>query len=819
MLKPKAVYSFLLVFLFLNIYNLNAQEVLYTNHVGLFNKLSNAENMKKALEYYGFEVNISATSPYRVTVGSYDNRNQALKMEKRLSDLNFNSYIIEIWKEYIEVENTKKKDEDLNKVQDMKTLKEMKEKEEENNKNYSDEFTYIEVMENENVEIEATEVENAEIEENNKLVKENTIFPVENDSMLKGMFASQTLFFFFNKNWEAKSNNYLNLNFTYYQAELKEKSSLTVYLNEKPVHNFKLNEEEVDQESLKIELPKEMIVKGFNSIKILLTKINQKYIVDESDTTDLFIIKDTTAIRLNYIELKENLTISDYPYPFLNIGQKNPINSVFVIPERFTNYHLTSLAYLVAGIGKREPYEELNIKVITSNTLEDYKNHNLVFVGNDKDFKELAVFSETKNENNVIELLPSPWDKERTILWLRGQEEKIIDLVRILFSEQVVGQMKRTKQIINNFESQFNDNSLSDKNITFETLGYGNVNLSGRYPLKALYNYILPAGRKLTDKAFLNIKYRYSQTINFEESSIIIKVNDIPIASKKLSKEGANGDNIICEFPEDLLTKQSFNIEVQFHLGQQIGGENTWAVISNQSYLQMPHNQVKTPTLENYPYLFFKDGTLEDLIMVLSNQTDIYDINMMANIFAYIGRLANNIRDIHVIRAHSLTGEMKDKNIILLGSPADNPIIKQINDTLPISFNQDFTKLKSTNEYFFLEEVGEESGIVQIINSIWNPEKVIVVASAANKQSLRNTDLLLSSLNITPRLSGKATMMDNFGEIYSFASKDIGEESMVVDVKDRVLILVRDNRRSLIILGIMFALIVIISSIVFLVYK
>ncbi len=834
MIKYKFVYFSLLVFFLLSTCYLNAQEVFYTNHLGLFNILSNAKTIKNILEDHGFKVYISGKPPYRVTVGRYEDWSEALKIEKKLSNLNYDSYIIEIWQEYIKEEKEKKgeekegeekeekEEEGLPIVQAQKEIKE-------NNKNLRDVVTKNEVTKNEVTKNEVTKnvvtknvvipEENTGNMENNMLVKKNSIFLVENNSILKGMFGSQTLFFFFNRNWEAQNNNYLNLNFSYYQTRLNKNSSLTVYFNEKPIYNLQLSKQEVGQENVKIKIPKEMIVEGYNSIKILLDKIDPKSQTDDYNTANWFMIKDTTAICLNYIELKEDLKISDYPYPFLNIGQKNPVDSVFVIPQEYTNYHLTTLAYLVAGIGKREPYEDLNIKVITSNSLGDYKDQNLIFIGNDKDFKNFEGFPETSSKNNAIELLSSPWDKEKTILNLKGQEEKIIDLGRILFFDNIVGQMKRKKQIIDSFDSQFNDNIRIGSNVSFESLGYGNINLKGRYQLKSIYNYKMPAGWQLTEEASLNLKYRYSQAIDFEESLIVVKVNDIPIASKKLSKEGAAGDNLICKFPENLLTEQSFNIEVQFHLGQQIGGENNWAVISNQSYLQMPHEQVKTTSLENYPYLFFEDSTLQDLIVVLSNQADIYDINMMAKVFAYIGRLANNIRDIHVIRAHSLINEMKNKNILLLGRPGDNPIIKQINEYLPVSFNRDFTKLISTNEYFFLDEVGQEAGIVQIIDSIWNSEKVIVIASAANKLALRNTDLLLSSRNIAPRLSGEATMMDNFGEIYNFGNKNIEETTMVVDVKEKVLIFARDNRRSLIVLGIMISLIIIISVIVYIFYK
>lgn len=782
----------------------SGQEIVYTNHVGLYKNINNAKRTKTNLEQSGFEVYITDKSPYRVTVGRYDNWNEAIKDRKKLKELKYESYIIEIWKEYVEkvIDTSIKEDE----------KKVVAEKE-----SRVDKTDNMKMAEKKKPEGEDQIENNVVKDQNSTPVKDINIFPLGQDSILKGMFGSQTLFFFFNKNWEPESSSYLNLIFSYYQ-ETNKQSAVTVYFNENPIQSFKLTKQQINKETRKVDIPRGMIKKGYNSIKILVNKGYDQSANGYYNQAEWFVIKDTTAVHLNYKEGIENLKLSNYPYPFLKEGWFNPIDSVFVIPANYSSEHLSTIACLAAGFGKREPYKNLNLKVITSDQLDDYKEENLILIGNNKEFQVIKDISEKKEDKSVIELFTSPWNKDKKILYFAGPSDKYVELARMLFFDNIVSQMKRKRQVISNFDIKLSNDNFGEK-ITFKMLGYDTVNLNGLYQLKALYNYQLPAGWQLTEGASLNLKFRYSQAINFKDSSIFVKVNDIPIMSKNISSENANGDSLICKFPGELLDKQSFDIEVKFNLNQQESSKTKWAVVSNESYLHMPHERVEAVNLDKFPYLFFEDGCLKDLVVVLPNQPDIYIINVMTKIFAYMGRLANDIRDVYVIRAKDLMNDLKKKNMILLGTAKDNPIIKQVNRYLPVPFNQDYTNIISSDNFYFLEETGVESGIVEIIDSIWDSQKIILIASGVSNLSLRNTELLLTSIDITPEIAGQVSMMDDFGEMYVLSNTNTGEKSRSSDIKKKVITFIYQNTRIITVSFIMFCLIIIIILLVFMVNK
>ncbi len=721
-IAKNGIITIVLVFLLSITSNVYAIEV-YTNQVGKFNYYSNAIKLKRSLESKGFKVYMSEGPPYLVTVERSFTYSEALQIKERLNRLNINSFIIKI--------NGEKEKSTIAEKSDIKAI---------------------------------------------------NIFPLLEDSIFRGVHGSQTLFFYINENWEPDGSSYVDLHFSHSPVSTEHKSTLTVYVNDRPINSFELVNEKMMNRTVRVAIPKDVIAKGFNTLMVRLYKrISDRPCEDLYNPGNWFRLNKDTMIHIEYREMLDNTNLSDYPYPYFKIGRENPVDSIIVLPDNYSSRHLTAAAYLAAGFGKYEPYKNLQIKVETEQGIKKYLEHsNLIFIGNTEEFENIDSLPPIveEKEAGILEEFISPWNSSKKLLRIAGEGTSIKEAAKALFYSNLVNQMKRKRQVMRDIEGLFDEmNSLGDK-ITLADLGYNDIIVKGVYQQVASFRYSLPAGMKLKEGAGITLDLRYSQALDFIQSSVTVMVNDIPIGSKKLTPEGAEGERVSFKFTPELIEEEDFSIRVLFFLDlrnidcNQRYENQAWAVIGNSSFLYLPHEDGDRKTLKNYHSIFSNNGRLVDTVVVIPDNPRVEDIEMALNLFAYMGHYLKSLGDVELVKAEDFTVDRKNKNVILIGIPQDNSYIKSINQYLWVKFDESYTRLVPNENFPFLEELGRECGIVQLINSPWSQGKKVMVVTGVNYFSLKNAELMLTSINIAPTLSGTVSMMDNTGEVYNFESME-----------------------------------------------
>ncbi|NPV44461.1 MAG: hypothetical protein HPY70_10890 [Firmicutes bacterium] len=697
----------------------------YTNQVGRFNYYSNAVRLKEDLEGRGFKVYMSEGPPYVVTVGRNSTYSEALRVRERLKGLNIDCFIVKI-----------------------------------------DEEGKITIIEESDI-------------------KALNIFPLLNDSILQGVHGSQTLFFYVNENWEPEGSSYIDLYFSHSLVSTNHKSTLTVFINDRPVSTFELINEKAENRAVRVYVPKEVVEKGFNALTLRLYKrVSDDPCEDAYNPGNWFTLKKETMIHLEYREIMDRPILSNYPYPYFKIGREDPVDAIIVIPKNFNQRHLSAAAYLAAGFGKYEPYKNIRVKVVTEPEIKGYLNDsNLIFIGSDEEFDNIDGLPSTQEEEGagVLEEFISPWNPSKMVLRIAGKGEYIQEASKALFYPNVVNQMKRPRQVIKNLELLLEKADPFLEKVTLSDIGYDDIIVRGKHQQAAAFNYSLPTQVELKEGAGITLNLRYSQALQFIQASVTVEVNNIPLGSRRLTYEGAEGEQVFFKFPPELLREKNFGIRVLFNLDLRDTDctrryeEHAWAVIGRNSFLYLPHEEGDRKNLKNYHYIFSKNSRIDDTVAVIPDNPGMGDIETALNIFAYIGHYLKDLGDIELIKAGDLDEDHENKNMILIGTPRENFYIKTINQHLCIKFDENRGRFIPNNDFPFLEELGNEVGIVQLIDSPWNSEKKVMVVTGADYFALKNAEIMLTSLNIANTLSGVVCMMDNTGDIYSFESKEKAE--------------------------------------------
>jgi hypothetical protein len=102
-----------------------------------------------------------------------------------------------------------------------------------------------------------------------------------------------------------------------------------------------------------------------------------------------------------------------------------------------------------------------------------------------------------------------------------------------------------------------------------------------------------------------------------------VSIGGIPIGSKKLTKEYADGDTATFTLPPDLDVSGNFAVTVSFDLEIKDlqctprQDETPWAYISPESMMRVNTKDRTDLLFENYPFPFLKDGSFNQIAVVL----------------------------------------------------------------------------------------------------------------------------------------------------------------------------------------------------------
>jgi len=752
----------------------------YTNQVGKFNYYDNAVKLKNNLEKKGYSVFLYGGPPYYVTVGQYAAFYDAVEARKKLIKDNISSYVRNI-------------------------------------KVYSTKYVI-------------SKPQSAVKKPISELKALNT-YPLLKDNHFVGAFNNQTFFFYLNDNWNAAANNYLDLTFSHSQVAQNYRSTLTVLLNENPIFSIDLNNTNRTNRNIRVNLPAYLINPGYNNVSLKIYKrMTDKPCEDLFNPANWFSLSRNTFFHLEYLEKKDDFDLSQYPYPYFKTGRENPVDSLLVLPATFSKDHLTAAANLALSFGKNEPFKNVNIKLQkgypeNENILRD---NNLIFIGNDLDFPALS--QSLKNDyldGPFIEEFVSPWNPNKKVLRLCAAGDELSFLSKTLFYEKLTKQMKRKQQILKKEGVVFPDFDTNGETITLEQLGYKDIVLKGVYQQYATFNYQLPEGWKLKKGASINLNYRFSEALEFGNSTLTVFVNKIPIGSNTLLLENARGDKVSFEIPAELWDEKALSIEIAFYFDlrnidcTKRYEEQAWAVINKESSLNLPHQKV-TGYLNDYPSSFYNNGVLDNLSVVLPDQPGIEVINTALNLFAFLGHQTNSIGDVELLLCKDVQEKHKKQNMIFLGLPSSHHFIAQINSDLWVKYNFEEGHFEPNDSFYFLEEMSKEAGIVQYINSPWNKEKNILIGTAENSAHLKNTELLLTALDIFPQMKGVVSFLDDYGQVFTFTRPEnkkieLNEEKNTVSIKDKIINFL--DKRTIVILVILITLIISILTAGLIIYK
>ena len=660
----------------------------------------------------------------------------------------------------------------------------------------------------------------------NKNVK---TYKFENDIKMNGVVSSSSKFIDKKNNWNIK-NAKLNLVFTKSELLDVDYSTITILINDTPIHSQRLDgKKEYKKESI-IDIPKELIKDGYNEINIKAYKtISDVVCRDDANTANWLVIHKESNVNIEYDSKEIPNLLSEYQNIYVNKDNGLRLNTSILIPDNYSSGELSSAMILSSDFGKKIKYDNFNFDLKLYSEFKD-ENQNLIYIGKKSNSPLEILNLLTDNEKNnlndtcIIKQVNSETHKDKKRLIIISNNDQLLkNASKLLSSDDLVKNLNKSSVSINK-NTDINDLPTDKKSnrIYLEELGYENILLKGPFSQEIIMDINTLKSKVATNSSKIKFNIRYAQNLDFERSLATVYINDVPIGSHKLSKDKSDNDIIELNLPNDVLGKNYYQIKVIFNLELldlacvTRDTDNPWAYISKDSFIEFVYSDNKDLNFNNYPYPFIDSGKFNDIKVIIPNNSKSTQLTNIANIIAYMGRdIYVNYGEFSVVKENESRSNLENSNLLIIGTPSDNSIIKEINSQLNLKFKTDYKGFESDNNIKFIDEYSSEVSSIQMIKSPYNKEKTAIIVSSTNPNDLSLSTTYLSDLNLTKSLKGDTIIVGRNGYI-----KDLNYNKSESTLKEEKNEKKKITSKSKIFIGVsVFILIIVIISVVFLILK
>lgn len=658
-------------------------------------------------------------------------------------------------------------------------------------------------------------------------------YKFQDDVTINGVIGSTERFFNVSQNWDVKD---LKLNLVYTKSELLDVnySTITVFINGEPVSSKRLDGDRKYQDKWQVNIPKELVKPGYNSISIKAYKtISDKICRDDSNTANWLVIHKQSDIELNYSLKSNSNEIKDYNSIFTNIGNEEYVDTTFVLPDKYNSNELSSIMNLSLNMGQKLKADNFKLDVKLKSNLKEY-NNNIIYVGgiNDTstDFLNLLSNDEKNQAKNkaVIKQVISPFNKEkRMILIISDNSKALKNATKLICNNEMLNELNSSSFIIDETKDVSDIKKDIKNKLTLNDLGYNDFLLKGPFSQETNFDVSIPKNKISKAGSILNLKFRYAKNLDFERSLVTVYVNDKPISSKKLSLEKADNDNLEVNLPTDVLGKNYYKIKVVFNLELKDlmcftrDTDNPWAYILDSSFIKFDFKDNDSLNFKSYPYPFIDNQQANDINVVVSKNLNSSDLSNIANIIGNMGRDAvYNTGNLNVLTDSEFLNTNKKGNLIVIGTPDDNSILKDINKDLYIKFDKNFSGFENNDKIKFLDDkYSKQLSTIQLINSPYSKSNSAIIVSSLDKNSLSSSVRYLSDNNLTRDLKGDAAVVNIDGGIQDISFKENNTRDEEAEDNSAKFKLEKSSLTFVLIAGFLFLTVIISAILLILKYR
>lgn len=613
---------------------------------------------------------------------------------------------------------------------------------------------------------------------------------------LHGIFSSKELYFNIPDYWNTK---YVYTEIEYDVSELIQSvaSSITFSVNNEPVSSYSIAYEGGSTQICYLEIPMDLVKEGYNSLSVsaYARLYDEEGCIDDFTNANWLSISENSYIRCGY-EIKDPQNkISYYPYPFMSTTEETGKGLSIAVSDQATDGEIAAAMNLMSDLST-ETGDSNDIQFCLLSDLTSTNPNRTIIVSNYNNLPSSyqSLVKDDSLDTKASVLFTDDSKGNPLLLVTSTNDDCLLEAAYMLMDEDRVSQEKSSSASVNQGSADVAINSTSISQMAAGNYTVGNIIGSGLTfvgPFHQEQTIYLPFSEDyfLSDAGKVTLNFRYSENLDFTRSLITVYWGDIPVASKKLTKADAGGDELTFAMPADVVgtttgaIRIAFDLEITDIVCTPRQDEMPWAYISDESVLYLPASTGIVLTFDLKPSPFRTDGKFNDMMLVISDEPTTNELNLYAQIIGMYGDGVAPYGTLYVQRASEFSEDDSDYNIITIGNYSSNSLISKLNDKLYFSYSTDGTKFNSNEQLILSDNYAGKIAIMQLLESPFASNRGILAVTGIDEDTLSYVENFMRNYKLRYSLSKDCVVIDSDLEskAFQFINKlpDVNQPSIV----------------------------------------
>lgn len=601
------------------------------------------------------------------------------------------------------------------------------------------------------------EVKNQEPAHIETAYTQNTFFY---NIVMQGVSSRNSLYLYMPEYWDTK---YVYAQIEYKVSQLIQDvaSAMTITVNDTPVRSFDIEYTDDSSQTAYVEIPMELLHAGYNEISIsaYARLYDEEGCMDDLSDANWLSVSDRSFIQSGYELKAHDRMISYYPYPFISTADKTGKGLTVAVSDTASDKEIAAAMNIAADLGRQtEGKNEISVARYSDVEKTDAERIILVSEGTNlpEEYRQQLNAEDITLSQESAEVLFIENAKGAPVLLIASDNgDCLTEAAYMLMDEDRVTQEKGHKAAVAAQSSKAvmaAEEAKGEEADSYTVAGLAGDGLSFEGPFHQEQTIYLPfAGNySLRNDGKIDLKFRYSENLDFNRSLITVYWGNIPIASKKLEKDKANGDEISISIPTDAgqvktgSVRIAFDLEIPDMVCTLRQDQMPWAYVLGESVFYLPLSGEAELSFDTMPSPFSRKGKMEDVLLVVTDHPTTDELSYYAHLLALYAEELMPYGRLSVKRCSEFSKSDADYNIITAGTFENNSLLKELNTYMGFPYSGDGSKFVSNEHLVLSESYAADVAILQLIPSPYADNRSILLTAGITENTLKYADTLVT---------------------------------------------------------------------------
>jgi len=615
---------------------------------------------------------------------------------------------------------------------------------------------------------------------------------VGNRLRLEGVYPEGHVEFTRPRSWDVRLAQ-VQLRLQHSPSLLPDRSNITVRINDTSVGSVPLGASQGQPNEISFNIPANLL-QDRNDLSILAEQQTSDTCSNPSDPTLWTEILPDSKVILNFRPKPIALSFNRYPYPFLDNLSLETNKITYLRPQAYSAEWLTAASRFETSMGRRLGKVLLNTQIVGG--LNEVKGGDrLIVIG-------------TPAEQPALAQLPLPFalqggkfvdakkavipDDVGIVIMAITKDSGVPTLVAT--GNSVAGVTKAVQFLVQAKDAELGTGQALTVNALTEVPPPSPRNWAGYMPvennfrLSALYDIdgkliedttvrgtsappVHIAFKALPDDRFLDgsamtLRYSYSPQMDNRTSAVEVRIDQVTVASKRLSSNGGERETFSFRLPEEKIKSNSV-MDIHFVMKPEAGSEcgleadqQLWGTVHADTSFEMRRdNVVRIPdlTLLRSGYPFTEPQDLSTAAIALPTNPTESEVQTLLAFSERLGRVSQSESVKTQVFVGEVPKEAKDRlNVVGIGTRDRLTVPEVFQEKEGFSLGNGFTRQWEQSQ---VQTISDNEGVVKAIVSPWNKDRQLIAFTGQTEQGLKELQSLFQNEPLFNKLGGDTLLI------------------------------------------------------------